>query len=94
MEIARLPYVDEHETTIAADVDEVWRSLLESLDRGFAGTAGESYCQCVVRFEILWIFGNQLLSRGDSAVPSRLAWSLVGKRRTAVSRGCVRSSLR
>jgi hypothetical protein len=32
MQIARLPYVDEHATAIAAGVDEVWRALVKTLD--------------------------------------------------------------
>ncbi|OAR27046.1 hypothetical protein A8W25_01855 [Streptomyces sp. ERV7] len=33
MKIASLPFLDEHETVIAADADAVWRGLGEVLDR-------------------------------------------------------------
>jgi hypothetical protein len=36
--VSQLPYLDEHATDIAADVDAVWTALLATLDR--AGMAG------------------------------------------------------
>jgi hypothetical protein len=42
MEIAELPYIDEHATDIAAGVDDVWPVLIEALEQAFsrAGMAG------------------------------------------------------
>jgi hypothetical protein len=41
MQMAQLPYVDEHATTIAAAVDDVWPVLLDAVDRAFSsGLAG------------------------------------------------------
>jgi hypothetical protein len=46
-DIARLPRVDEHATTIDAGVDEVWRALLEALDAGFARSPAPAYARLV-----------------------------------------------
>jgi hypothetical protein len=45
--ISQLPYLDEHATAIAADVDEVWPVLIETLDRGFSRARLESYIRIV-----------------------------------------------
>lgn len=42
-----LPFVDEHETTVAAPVDEVWRRLVDAVDGGFSGTAAVTYARLV-----------------------------------------------
>lgn len=42
-----LPHVDEHETTIAAPVDEVWRTLVDAVDGGFSGGAATTYARLV-----------------------------------------------
>ena len=47
MQIAALPHVDEHATTVAAGVDDVWSSLLETLDRTFHGVAVTGYTRAV-----------------------------------------------
>ena len=47
LQIARLPRVDEHATTIDAGVDEVWRALLEALDAGFARAPASAYARLV-----------------------------------------------
>jgi hypothetical protein len=46
MQIAQLPHVDEHATTIAASVDDVWAVLIDSVDRGFS-RAGAAYARLV-----------------------------------------------
>jgi hypothetical protein len=38
MQIALLPYLDEHATVIAAETDDVWRGLAETLDRSFSAS--------------------------------------------------------
>jgi hypothetical protein len=47
MQIASLPYVDEHATVIAAGADDVWRSLGETLDRSFSRPGMASYTRLV-----------------------------------------------
>jgi hypothetical protein len=42
-----LPYLDEHATTIAADVDRVWDALVESIDRGFSRPGLSGYSRIV-----------------------------------------------
>lgn len=44
---AQLPTVDEHEITVAAPVDAVWRTLLHALDRGFSGRGAAGYARLV-----------------------------------------------
>jgi hypothetical protein len=36
MRTSTLPYLDEHATTVAAGVDDVWLALVETLDRTFS----------------------------------------------------------
>jgi hypothetical protein len=47
MQIAQLPYLDEHATTIAASADDVWSALIDTLDRGFSGTGAAVYARAV-----------------------------------------------
>ena len=47
MQIAQLPYIDEHAIDIAAGVDEVWPVLLDTIDRGFARTGTGGYARAV-----------------------------------------------
>jgi len=47
MQIASLPYIDEHTTVIAAGTDEVWRGLGETLDRSFSRPGAVGYARLV-----------------------------------------------
>jgi hypothetical protein len=47
MHTDRLPYVDEHATIIAADSDEVWGVLLETLDRALSRPGAVGYARIV-----------------------------------------------
>ena len=47
MEMAQLPFVDEHTKVIAAGVDEVWPVLLETLDATFSYAAAAPYARIV-----------------------------------------------
>jgi hypothetical protein len=47
MEIASLPYVDEHATVIEAAVDDVWRGLGETLDHSFSRRGAGGYARVV-----------------------------------------------
>ena len=40
MDIAQLPYIDEHTTDIAADAADVWPELLEGIERSFSHRGG------------------------------------------------------
>jgi hypothetical protein len=42
-----LPRVDEHETTIDADVEDVWAALLETVDAGFSRAPAAFYARVV-----------------------------------------------
>jgi predicted RecB family nuclease len=47
MQTAQLPYLDEHVTSIAAGVDDVWRSLLEAVDESFTRPGAATYARLV-----------------------------------------------
>jgi hypothetical protein len=47
MQIARLPHIDEHVIDIAADVDDVWPVLTETLDRTFSRATMASFARIV-----------------------------------------------
>ncbi len=47
MQIASLPYVDEHATVIAAEADDIWRALGETLDRSFSRPGMAGYVRLV-----------------------------------------------
>jgi hypothetical protein len=47
MHVADLPYVDEHAIAVAADVDDVWRALTETLDRAFSRAGAATYTRAV-----------------------------------------------
>jgi len=47
MQVAELPYLDEHATAIAAGVDDVWPTLLGALDRAFSRPGATMYARAV-----------------------------------------------
>ncbi|MEU6679011.1 hypothetical protein [Streptomyces sp. NPDC046925] len=47
MQIASLPYIDEHATVIAAGADDVWRALSETLERSFSQAGMARYARLV-----------------------------------------------
>lgn len=47
MDIAQLPYIDEHETAIAAAVDDVWPTLLGAVDRAFSRPGAAAYARAI-----------------------------------------------
>ncbi|WP_371546329.1 hypothetical protein OG266_15930 [Streptomyces sp. NBC_00554] len=47
MEIASLPFVDEHVTVIAAGADDVWHALGEIVERSFSGPRAAGYARLV-----------------------------------------------
>jgi hypothetical protein len=44
---SQLPYLDEHTTAIAADVEQVWPALIETLDRAFSRPFATGYARAV-----------------------------------------------
>jgi hypothetical protein len=47
MQMAQLPYLDEHTTVISGGVDDVWPTLLGALDRAFSRPGATSYARAV-----------------------------------------------
>ena len=47
MQAAKLPYLDEHATTIAANVDDVWLALVETLAKTFSRRGMVRYASVV-----------------------------------------------
>ncbi|MFE1285611.1 hypothetical protein [Streptomyces sp. NPDC058751] len=47
MQVASLPYLDEHTTVIEAESADVWRGLAETLDRAFSGRGWGGYARLV-----------------------------------------------
>jgi len=47
MDMAALPYIDEHATVVAAEADDVWRGLGETLDRSFSRSGAAGYARLV-----------------------------------------------
>ena len=47
MPAAPLPRLDEHSTSIAADVHDAWEALLDVVDRAFSGTGASAYARVV-----------------------------------------------
>jgi hypothetical protein len=89
MHIASLPYLDEHATVITAGVDEIWRSLGETLDRSFsrlgmaryARLVGSAYCTAS---------GPRPLAEGSTFPGFRVVSAVPG--RELVLEGCHRYS--
>ncbi|MDT4987135.1 MAG: hypothetical protein QOI74_1229 [Micromonosporaceae bacterium] len=47
MQISELPHIDQYETAIAANVDEVWPVLIEAVDRSFSRAGMTRYARIV-----------------------------------------------
>jgi hypothetical protein len=47
MPTSQLPYLDEHQTAVAADVDDVWLVLIETLDRTFSRTHATGFARAI-----------------------------------------------
>lgn len=41
----RLPHIDEHSTTVAADADATWQSLVRVVERSFGSTRTKSFAR-------------------------------------------------
>lgn len=47
MSITRLPYLDEHVTTVAAGADVAWRALVDTVDASFSRSGAGWYARLV-----------------------------------------------
>jgi hypothetical protein len=47
MDIAQLPYIDEHTIDIAADAADVWPEILEGIERSFSHRWAELYARAL-----------------------------------------------
>ncbi len=72
-----LPRLDEHAITIAADVDEVWPVLLETLDHTFSRPHASGYAR-LVRCADYTPSGPRPLAEGSTIPGFRVATATVG----------------
>lgn len=89
MQIASLPYLDEHTTLVAAGVDDVWRGLGETLDRSFSRPSMAGYAR-LVRSADRSASGPRPLAEGSTFPGFRVAAAIPG--RELVLRGSHRFS--
>jgi len=47
VQVAQLPFVDDHSTHIAADIDDVWSALVDAVEGAFSGAAAGWYARAV-----------------------------------------------
>ncbi|MEV0224801.1 hypothetical protein [Streptomyces sp. NPDC050704] len=78
MRIASMPYLDEHATDIAAGVDDVWRSLGETLDRSFSRPGAAGYAR-LVRAADRAASGPRPLAEGSTFPGFRVVSAIPGR---------------
>ncbi|HST84395.1 MAG TPA: hypothetical protein VLL08_21840 [Kineosporiaceae bacterium] len=71
------PYLDEHAVVIAADVDDVWRALLETLDRNFSRALSARYAWAI-RCADHAAAGPRPLTEGSTIPGFRVATAIPG----------------
>jgi hypothetical protein len=77
MHLSQLPHLDEHVSDIAADVDDVWPNLVETLDRAFSRAGAASYARfvgCIDRAES----GPRPLDEGSTVPGFRVVAAVPG----------------
>ena len=72
MPTAALPSIDEHATSIAADVHDVWDALLAVVDRGLSRPAASAYAR-VVGCDPAIASGPRPLAEGSTVPGFRVA---------------------
>ncbi len=77
MPIDQLPRLDEHLTTIAAGVDDVWTALLETLDHTFSRRAAAGYARAVGCADAS-ASGPRPLAEGSTVPGFRVAAAVAG----------------
>ncbi|MDQ1043865.1 hypothetical protein [Streptomyces sp. V4I2] len=85
MEIAALPHVDEHTTTVTAGPEAVWRGLSEVLDRSFTGDRAVGYARLVGCADSA-AFGPRPLAEGSTVPGFRVASADRGRELVLVGR--------
>ncbi|MGW5866479.1 hypothetical protein ACWFRJ_30325 [Streptomyces sp. NPDC055239] len=78
MQIASLPYIDEHTTVIAAGVDDVWRGLSETLDQSFSPSGKGRYARLVGAVDRT-AAGPRPLAEGSTLPGFRVAAAVPGR---------------
>ncbi|MCB5909719.1 hypothetical protein [Streptomyces pinistramenti] len=78
MEIASLPYVDEHTTVVAAGTDDIWRGLSETLDRSFSGPGMAVYARLVGSIHCT-VSGPRPLAEGSTLPGFRVVAAVQGR---------------
>lgn len=89
MQIASLPYLDEHATVIAAGVGDVWRGLGETLDRSFSRPGMAGYARLIGAADCT-ASGPRPLAEGSTFPGFRVAAATPGQE--LVLEGCHRFS--
>ncbi|MFD3500915.1 hypothetical protein ACFWWT_19060 [Streptomyces sp. NPDC058676] len=82
MEIAALPYVDEHATVVAADADTVWRGIGDVLDRASLGPGYARLVGCADRTAS----GPRPLAEGSTVPGFRVASADRGRELVLIGR--------
>ena len=77
MEIAQLPFVDEHRKVIAAGVDDVWPVLLETLDATFSYAGAAPYAR-IVGCDDRAVSGPRPLAKGSTMPGFRVTTAVPG----------------
>jgi|SRR4051812_24593129 hypothetical protein len=78
MQIASLPYLDEHTTVISAEGDDVWRSLSETLDRSFSRPGMAGYARLIGSAD-LTASGPRPLAEGSTIPGFRVVAAVPGR---------------
>jgi hypothetical protein len=77
MHSAELPYIDEHTTVIAGDVEDVWPVLVDTVDRAFSRTAATA-CTTIVGCADRTAAGPRPLAAGSTTPGFRVAGAVPG----------------
>ena len=77
MDVAALPYVDEHTKIIAAGVDDVWRVLLEIFEETFTRPVAARYAR-IVRCDDRAVAGPRPLAAGSRVPGFRVVVAVPG----------------
>ncbi|UUZ85376.1 hypothetical protein LJK88_18580 [Paenibacillus sp. P26] len=83
--IALIPYLDEHETVIAAGTDAVWRSLCEAMERSFSNPGMTFYAR-LVRSAYCTASGPRPFAEGSTFPGFRVVAAVPGRK--LILEGC------
>ena len=77
MQISELPYLDQHATTVAAGVDDVWPVLTRTVDRAFSRAGRATYARIVGSADCA-ASGPRPLAEGSTMPGFRVAAAVPG----------------